>query len=164
MMDLQSIQALYNYNRWANARVLEAVSKLSPEQFSRDLENSFRSVRDTLVHILSAEWIWLERWNGTSPRSMLSAAEFTDVDAIRKRWDKVENDRRELIRSLSEEKLAALLSYVNTRGQTFAYPLWQMLVHVANHSTYHRGQITTLLRQVGAKPVTTDFLVFYDSK
>lgn len=164
MMDLQSIQALYDYNRWANARVLDAVSKLSAEQFTRDLENSFRSVRETLVHILSAEWIWLERWNGTSPKSMLGAAELSGVDAICKRWDKVENERADFIRSLSEEKLATAISYVNTRGQTFAYPLWQMLVHVANHSTYHRGQITTLLRQVGAKPVGTDFLAFYDAK
>lgn len=164
MMDLQSIQALYDYNRWANARVLDAVSKLSAEQFTRDLENSFRSVRETLVHILSAEWIWLERWNGTSPKSMLGAAELSGVDAIRKRWDKVENERADFIRSLSEAKLATAISYANTRGQTFAYPLWQMLVHVANHSTYHRGQITTLLRQVGAKPVGTDFLAFYDAK
>lgn len=163
-MDLQSIQAFYAYNRWANARVLDAVSKLSAEQFNRDLENSFRSVRETLVHILSAEWIWLERWNGTSPKSMLGADELSDVEAIRKRWDKVENERADFIRSLSEEKLATPVSYVNTRGQSFAYPLWQMLVHVANHSTYHRGQITTLLRQVGAKPVGTDFLSFYDAK
>jgi len=58
-MDLKSIQALYDYNRWANAQVLDVVSRLIPEQFSRDLENSFRSVRETLVHTLSAEWIWL---------------------------------------------------------------------------------------------------------
>jgi len=164
MMDLGTVQALYDYNRWSNTRVLDAVSKLSAEQFTRDLENSFRSVHATLVHILSAEWIWLERWNGTSPKSMLGSEELADVDAIRKRWDKVESERAAFIRSLSEEKLATTLSYVNTRGQTFAYPLWQMLVHVANHSTYHRGQLTTLLRQVGAKPVDTDLLTFYDSK
>lgn len=164
MMDLETVQALYTYNRWANVQVLDAVSKLSAEQFNQDLENSFRSVRKTLVHTLSAEWIWLERWKGTSPKSMLDAAELTDLETIRKRWDKVESERAEFIRSLSEEKLATTLSYVNTRGQTFAYPLWQMLVHVANHSTYHRGQLTTLLRQVGAQPVTTDFLDYYDSK
>jgi uncharacterized damage-inducible protein DinB len=164
MMDLEAIQALYDYNRWANARVFDAVSLLNPEQFNRDLENSFRSVRETLVHILSAEWIWLERWNGISPKSMLGAADLIDLEAIRKRWGKVENERREFIRKLSEEKLATAFTYVNTRGQTFTYPLWQMLVHVVNHSTYHRGQLTTLLRQVGAKPVGTDFLDYYDSK
>ncbi len=163
-MDLKTIQALYDYNRWANAQVLEAATKLNQEQFMRDLENSFRSVRDTLVHILSAEWIWLERWNGSSPKSMLGAAEFTDVGAIRTRWDKVESARSKFIESLTPERLETVTDYVNTRGQPFAYPLWQMLVHVVNHSTYHRGQITTLLRQVGAKPVATDLLDFYDVK
>lgn len=163
-MDLQTIHALYNYNRWANDRVLDAVSKLSAEQFTRDLENSFRSVRDTLVHILSAEWIWLERWNGISPKSMLGSEELTDLPAIRTRWDKVESERAEFIRSLTLERLEAVINYVNVRGQSYAYPLWQMLAHVVNHSSYHRGQMTTLLRQVGAKPVGTDFLSFYDSK
>lgn len=163
-MDLESIQALYDYNKWANGQVLDAVSRLNAEQFSRDLENSFRSVRETLVHTLSAEWIWLERWKGISPKSMLAAAEFTDVEAIRKRWDKVESERAEFIHSLTPERLQTELSYVNTRGQTFAYPLWQMLAHVVNHSTYHRGQITTLVRQVGGKPVPTDLLEYYDAK
>src|SRR5579859_830069 len=163
-MDLKSIQVLYDYNKWANARVLDAVSKLNSEQFTRDLENSFRSVRATLVHTLSAEWIWLERWKGISPKSMLAATELTDVQAIESRWGIVESERAEFIRSLTPERLQTVISYVNTRGQTFAYPLWQMMVHVVNHSTYHRGQITTLIRQVGGKPVATDLLVFYDAK
>ncbi len=161
-MDLKSIQALYDYNRWANAKVLEAVSKLSEEQFTKDIENSFRSVRDTLVHILSAEWIWLERWKDTSPKSMLNAAGYKTAVSVGKRWEPVESERAEFIRTLAPERLHAVISYVNTRGQTFGYPLWQMMVHVVNHSTYHRGQITTLLRQVGAQPVSTDFLDYYD--
>lgn len=163
-MDLKSIQSLYDYNRWANTQVLETVSSLNAEQFTRDIENSFRSVRETLVHMLSAEWIWLERWKGTSPKSMLAATELSDVEAIKTRWGKVESERADFIRSLTPERLQTVISYVNTRGQTFAYPLWQMMIHVVNHSTYHRGQITTLLRQVGGKPVATDLLDFYDAK
>ena len=79
MMDLKTIQVLFDYNHWANVRVLDAVAKLTPEQFTKDLENSFRSVRGTLVHILSAEWVWLERWLGTSPKSMLNPEELSDV-------------------------------------------------------------------------------------
>src|SRR5271169_4379832 len=164
MMDVKTIQTLFDYNRWANDRVLDAVAKLTPEQFTKDLENSFRSVRGTLVHILSAEWVWLERWHGTSPKSMMSPEELSDVAAIKERWAKVESQRAELIRSLTPERLESVISYVNFRGQTFAYALWQMMVHVVNHSTYHRGQITTLIRQVGAKPVSTDLLRYYDEK
>jgi uncharacterized damage-inducible protein DinB len=163
-MDLKTIQSLYDYNRWANHQTLDAVSKLTEEQFTVDLENSFRSVRDTLVHILSAEWIWLERWHGISPKGMLNPGELSSVDAVRARWEKVENDRADFIRSLTPERLGTVISYVNIRGQTFAYALWQMMAHVVNHSTYHRGQITTLIRQVGGKPVSTDLLIFYDEK
>jgi uncharacterized damage-inducible protein DinB len=163
-MDVNSVRALFDYNRWANARVLEAASALNQEQFTRDLGNSFHSVRDTLAHIFGAEWIWLERWKGTSPRSLPDTADFSSLGALKTRWDEIENQRAGFIRSVTPETLEKVVSYVNTRGQTFAYPLWQMMVHVVNHSTYHRGQITTLLRQLGAKPAATDLLLFYDEE
>jgi len=163
-MDLNSVRALYDYNRWANVRVLEAARALNQEQFTRDLRSSFPSVRDTLAHILGAEWIWLERWKGISPKSLLKAADFPDIASLQARWDEVEGERANFIRALTPERLGAVISYVNTSGQTFAYELWKMLAHVVNHSTYHRGQITTMLRQVGAKPVSTDLLLFHDDK
>ncbi|MGD0694034.1 MAG: DinB family protein [Terriglobia bacterium] len=161
-MDIRTIQALYDYNRWANEQTLDAAAALNEEQFTRDLGNSFRSVRDTLAHILAAEWIWLERWKGNSPKTLLEAADFPGVEALKTRWDEVESDRAAFIRTAAASRLEEVISYVNTRGQTFAYPLWQMMIHVLNHSTYHRGQITTLLRQLGSKPASTDLLLFYD--
>ncbi len=163
-MDLATIKDLYDFNRWANARVLTAASQLSSEQFLRDLGSSFRSIRDTLTHILAAEWIWLERWNGRSPRSMPGGWEFQTVKALTAEWERVEHHQKEFINRLTEEQLQAIVQYVNIKGETWAYPLWQQLVHVVNHSTYHRGQITTMLRQVAAEPVATDFLVFFDQK
>jgi uncharacterized damage-inducible protein DinB len=163
-MDLETIQTLYGYNRWANERVLDAASKLTAEQFSRDIENSFRSVRDTLVHILSAEWIWLERWKGSSPTGWPAAAELSDIDAVKKRWEKVESDRAEYLRSLTPASLKSVISYKNIKGEPFAAPLWQLMLHVVNHSTYHRGQITTLLRQVGGQPVSTDLSRYLTQK
>lgn len=161
-MDVNTVRALYDYNRWANARVLEAASALNPEQFTRDLGNSFHSVHDTLAHILGAEWIWLERWKGTSPKSLLNASDFPSVEALKTRWNEVESDRAQFILGITPEHLERVISYVNTRGQTFAYPLGEMMVHVVNHSTYHRGQIATLLRQLGAKPESTDLLLYRD--
>lgn len=67
-MNPKDFQILYDYNRWANARVHDAVAKLTAEQYTHDLSNSFLSVRDTLTHILAAEWIWLKRWQGESPK------------------------------------------------------------------------------------------------
>jgi len=162
-MDVERIRALSEFNRWANAAVLDAVSALRPEEWTRDLKNSFPSVRDTLVHILWAEWIWLRRWKGVSPKLMFDPAEFPTVSVLRKKWGDVEREQAELVAGLSEESLGTVIEYVNTRGESFRYPLWQMLQHVVNHSTYHRGQITMMLRQLGATPVATDFLVFYDA-
>jgi uncharacterized damage-inducible protein DinB len=161
-MNKNDFEYLYDYNRWANARVLDAASKLTPDQFTKDLHSSHPSVRDTLVHLLAAEWIWLERWNGTSHKALLDPAEFPTVDAIRKRWSEVEAGYQKFIGELLEESLGEVITYTNTKGEQWTYPLAQMMQHVMNHSTYHRGQVTTMLRQLGAEATPLDLLVFVD--
>jgi uncharacterized damage-inducible protein DinB len=163
-MNKRDIEYLYEYNRWANARILDAVSKITPEQFARDLQSSHRSVRDTLAHILAAEWIWLERWKGTSPGALLNPTDFPTIESLGTRWAEVEADYAEFINGLTDEVLGEVISYRNTRGEEWAYPLGNMLQHVMNHSTYHRGQVTTLLRQLGAEAQPVDLLVFMDVK
>jgi uncharacterized damage-inducible protein DinB len=163
-LNKQDVEYLYKYNRWANARVLDAVSKLTPEQFSRDLQSSHRSVRDTLAHILAAEWIWLERWKGVSPNALLIPSDFPTVESLETRWAVVEGDYREFINGVTDGSLATVIAYTNTRGEEWAYPLGQMLHHVMNHSSYHRGQVTTMLRQLGAEVNPVDLLVFMDVK
>ncbi|OGC74896.1 MAG: hypothetical protein A2145_06030 [candidate division Zixibacteria bacterium RBG_16_40_9] len=162
-MDIETIDNLYKYNSWANTKVFETVSKLTPEQFNKDLGSSYRSVKDTLVHIVGAEWIWLRRWKGTSPKALLDPNEFSSVEQIKNRWQEVEQERKEFVANLSEEMLNQIISYLNIKGEPFSYPLWQCMQHLVNHSTYHRGQVATMLRQLGAKPVATDFLVYYDA-
>ena len=119
-MDARDIRQWYKYNRWANARMLEAVSNLTPEQFNRDLRNSFSSVRDTLVHMLSAEWIWLERWRGTSPEAMLDPADVSSLDAIGLRWAEVEKKQSEFVQKVSDEGLRRIVSYTNTTGESWS--------------------------------------------
>jgi uncharacterized damage-inducible protein DinB len=162
MMDLATVHELYRYNRWANRRVFEQLAKLSAGDFTRDLGNSYPSLRDTALHIVWAEWIWLERWKGTSPKSVFQVGDFPTVDAIRTKWSEVERGQRVLLDTLSAERLHEIVPYINLQGRTWRYVLWRQMVHVVNHSTYHRGQLTTMLRQVGAQVVTTDFLVFHD--
>ena len=162
MTDLATIQELYRYNRWANDRVFERLAKLPTEDFTRDLGNSYPSIRDTALHIVWAEWIWLERWKGTSPRSVFQVTDFPTVDALETKRSEVERGQRAFLDTLPAERLREVVPYVNLQGHTWRYPLWRQMVHVVNHSTYHRGQLTTMLRQVKAQVVTTDFLVFHD--
>jgi uncharacterized damage-inducible protein DinB len=161
-MDKNDLHELYDYNRWANNRTLSAAGKLDSEKLLRALGNSFSSIRDTLAHILSAEWIWMERWHGRWPRAMLNAKDFPTVESLQARWKSLVEDYDRFIQSLTPERLRDRLAYVNRAGEGYAYPLWQQMVHVVNHSTYHRGQITTMLRQLGAEPVSTDFVEYYD--
>jgi len=81
-MELDSIRQLYDYNRWADRRILAKAGTLASEDFIRSMGNSFSSVRDTLAHILGAEWIWLERWQGRSPKALLDAAAFPKVQSL----------------------------------------------------------------------------------
>jgi uncharacterized damage-inducible protein DinB len=162
MVDVSIIQELYQYNRWANDRVFEAVGSLTQAEFTRNLAGSYPSVRDTLTHIVWAEWIWLQRWKGTSPQVVFEPGDFSDVGALRAQWLDVEIERRAFIGTVTTEDLLGLVQYVNRQGQTWRYPLWRQMYHVVNHSTYHRGQLTTMLRQLAAPPIPTDFLVFHD--
>jgi uncharacterized damage-inducible protein DinB len=163
-MELKHISELYLYNHWADQRVLAAAGKLDPEKFVRPMGNSFSSIRDTLAHILAAEWIWLERWQGRFPTELLNPADFPTVQSLDVRWKTVRKDYERFLQSLTPQRLEEDLAYLNRAGQRFSYPLWQQMVHVVNHSTYHRGQITTLLRQLGGEPVVTDFLEYYDER
>ncbi len=163
-MDLVTFQELYGYNRWANARSLQAASAVSPADFTKEVGGSFASLRGTLAHLYGAEWIWLERWRGNSPRSLPFSIDFPDVETIRSRWQDVEREQREFLDTLDSARLAEVISYVNLKGETFAYPLRRMLQHVVNHSSYHRGQIATLLRQLGAAPLSTDLLLYDDER
>lgn len=162
-MELHDIHELYSYNRWANARILDATVKLTEEQFLRDLRNSFPSVRDTLAHILGAEWIWLRRWKGESPKGLPPGSDYSTHAALRQGWAEVEREQTGYINGLTKEALEAPLTYTNIAGKTLTFPLRYQLQHMVNHSTYHRGQITTMLRQLGAQAISTDLIVYVAS-
>lgn len=163
-MNKNDIAYLYKYNRWANGRTFDAASKLTPEHFTKDMGSSHASVRDTLAHILAAEWIWLERWNGTSPKSLFEPTDFPTIESIKTRLDEVEDGIDRLTSGLTDESLDNVVAYTNTKGEEWKYTLSHMMQHLANHSSYHRGQVTTMLRQLGADVIPVDLLYFEDEK
>ncbi len=160
-MNRQDILTLYDYNAWANERALGVAGALSLDQFLRDMGNSFPSVRDTLAHILGAEWIWLRRWQGESPSSGPPATDFPTVASLKDRFAVVERERQAFLDTIPEERLAEPFGYLDLAGNAHNLRLVESLQHLVNHGTYHRGQITTMLRQLGAKPVSTDMSRFY---
>jgi len=166
-MNKDDIQLLYEYDRWANNRVLQAVSALSDEQFTRDLGGSFRSVRDTLVHIIGGEWGWLTYWKEAAPSSafvkdlwtrqdaLFHPKAFPNFSAVQRKWAEVEKEQAEFMKGVTNESLERMLPIRTTQ-----ISLAHLMQHLANHSTYHRGQIALMMRQLGAKSLATDFHVF----
>ena len=161
-MNRADLDNLVNYHYWARDRLLTAVEPLTPEQFTRDLGSSFRSVRDTLAHIVGAEKVWLTRWQGESPTSLLAADQFPDLASVRRYWNDLEQNVRAFSGGLGEEGITRTFDYKLFNGQPGASPFWQMLQHVVNHASYHRGQVVTMLRQLGAAPPKSlDLIAFY---
>jgi len=160
MITPDQARTLFTYDAWANGRLLDACATLSPEQFTRDLGSSFRSVRDTMAHIMGAEALWLERFQGRAG-SLASGDQFPDLVSLRVRWEQVERDLLAYVGGLTAADLDRSFDYRDLKGNPHSSLLWQTLQHLANHSTYHRGQVTTLFRQLGAKPVGTDMIGFY---
>ncbi len=158
MLSKEDFVRLLDYTVWANHRVLRAAATLEVDAFKRDLGNSHGGVRGTLTHTMGAEWVWLERWKGSSPTRGFDEGEFPTVLELRERWRVLEDHRAAWLQGLGDT--AQLVRYTTFDGRTFESPLWKLVQHVANHSTYHRGQVITLLRQLGAKPAATDMVLW----
>jgi uncharacterized damage-inducible protein DinB len=163
-MNVDDLNTLLDYHYWARDRMLDGVSALTPEQYTRDLSSSFKSVRDTATHVYAAEWAWHERWQGRSPTTLLPPDHFADAAALRTAWSALESHVRGFVRGLGAG-VDRVIEYKLLSGQPGASPIWQMVQHVVNHASYHRGQITTMLRQLGAEPgKSMDMIAYYRTK
>jgi uncharacterized damage-inducible protein DinB len=160
-MTPEEIRLLYEYNSWANRRTLESSAALTPEQFKKDMGSSFPSIRDTLTHIMDAEWMWLERFQVRAPSTMPNSSRFADLASLRAEWNALEAKLVSFVRGLTQADLERPIEYKTMKFGVYRNPMWQSLQHVVNHGTYHRGQVTTLLRQLGAQPNYLDLMHFY---
>lgn len=159
-MQLDLLQELVAYHYWANDQILQAVAALSVEEYSRDLRSSFPSIQATLAHMMSAEAIWLGRWLG-EPLPRVEVAEIPTPAAARARWATLEERLRAFAARLSQADLDRVQRMQTSAGVPYEHSLGQMLHQVLNHGTYHRGQVVTMLRQVGAEAPATDLIRFY---
>jgi len=163
-MTFADLKNLLEYHYWARDRLLDALEPLTPEQFTRELGSSFTSIRDTVAHLHSAEWAWHRRWIGSSPSAPLPNDRFASVADVRRAWMETEGDVRRFVDELGEQGAAKVIDYTLLTGAAGSSPFWRMLQHVVNHASYHRGQITTMLRQMGAQPAKSmDMIAYYRS-
>ena len=155
---MDDLRRLFEYNRWANIRMLDAADPLTDAELKREILSSFPSVLATLVHTMGAEWVWLERWKGTSPTALAGADGLDSVAAARARWDELWADQQKFLAGLVPGDAERAVSYRLFSGDPDTRPLGELMRHVVNHSTYHRGQLVTMLRQLGRTPPSTDYV------
>jgi uncharacterized damage-inducible protein DinB len=160
-IDSALLRTQLDYTYWASDRLLDAARPLSEDELSRDLGNSFGGVLGTLVHIFQGDRVWLSRVSG-APRSTLGdPSETWTIDSLQSAWVDVHLGWIDWAGSLDD--VERMLDYVNLAGKANRLALWEIVFHVVNHGTYHRGQVTTMLRQLGYSPVSTDLHGYYQS-
>jgi len=161
-MTFDVLLTLVDYHYWARDRMLPVVETLSEEQLRRPLGNSFPSVFDTVVHLCGADWIWRSRWEGVSPMALPSPDLYDSLAKVRVEWEDEERRIRAIVNALGPDGIARPIAYTGWDGRRQAQPFWQMLQHLVNHGSYHRGQITTMLRQMNVPPPKSmDLIAFY---
>jgi uncharacterized damage-inducible protein DinB len=159
-MTADEARELFAYGVWANGQLFDAAEALTPEQLTTPVASSFPSVRGTLGHIVAAEWVWLQRWRGESPAGMPGWVSDTSLAELRARLAAVEAERELYLATVSDADMEQVIEYRTIAGKAHADPLAGLMRHLVNHSTYHRGQVATQLRQVGIVPPTTDLIAY----
>jgi uncharacterized damage-inducible protein DinB len=138
------IKEAYEYMYWATLRYFAVAEGLSEEQLHRLQGHSWGDVHATLVHMMSSEWMWLQRAQGLSPRAGPTREEYPTLAALKQRWSELQAEVRAFIDAQTEQSFQTPIAYTNTRGETFHVPMWQMLAQVVNHQTHHRGELAAM--------------------
>jgi uncharacterized damage-inducible protein DinB len=162
-MTVRDLERLYDYSYWANRKIFSVLTQLTPEQFTQNVAGSYGSVRNTLVHILSAEWGWLDRCGGPARGPALKAEDFPTVDSLIDTWTTVEAHLGSFLATLTDADLLRSIEFklpASDRAQVMR--LGDLMQHGANHGVHHRGQVALLLRVLGHVPGNFDLLI-YDS-
>ncbi len=163
-MTVGDLETLFDYSYWANAGLRDVLSQVTTEQFTQPVAGSYGSIRNTMVHMLSAEWGWLERCGGAARGPALKAQDYPTVTALFELWRHVEARVREFLSTLQDEDLDRVVEFAIGGGPRQSMALGQLLHHAAIHGVHHRGQVALLLRTLGQAPGNFDILLYYDRR
>lgn len=163
-MNKQDIQLLYQYNQWANAKIMNAASNLTVEQFLAPAKFPYGGIRSTLTHALFAEWIWRNRWQGISPTTRIKPEEFDTFESLKTRWLQEEIELMKFVDELTDETLNSVFQYSSTEGVKYENILWESMAHVVNHGTQHRSEVAQMLTNFNLSPGDIDMILFLRKK
>ena len=158
---LRAGRDLLAYTVWADRIQLDALAQVDAADLERETGASHGSLRGTVAHMLGAQRLWLSRFLGNPLPAMPGEADYADLGSVRSGFEEYWSELEFFIASLTDEALAVEISWNNDRGEVLTQPLWQPLLHTATHDAYHRGQVTTMLRQLGYQPPGTDLAAYF---
>ncbi len=161
-VSVDTLRLQLDYSAWASQRLLDAAAKLSPEELTRDFKTADKSVLDTLVHVYAADRVWLSRVLG-EPRATFVDPEDRDLTLLQSEWPALQQRWKLWLRDFGEGDVTRQISYKDTRGNPYTTPAWQIVLHLVNHGTHHRGQISGFLRAMGHTPPALDLIAYYRS-
>ena len=159
-MNIQDILTIYDYNYWANKKILAMSANVTQEQFLAPASFPYGGLRGTLLHILDTEWGWRALFQNIGSAADLLEANFLAVAALEARSREEETAMRAYLASLSDEDMESHLRYTTDTGIKRDRILWHCLLHVVNHGTQHRSEAAALLTGYDQSPGDLDFVVF----
>ena len=154
------VQELFAFNAWASRRIFDGAAQLAAADYLRDLKSSHGGIHGTLCHIVWAEQLWLHRWLGKPAPAVAQGKDLATLADVRARWEEVEAERERFLRDLTDAKLADTITIKPTTGGEYRHTFGDTFRHAVDHSSYHRGQVVTLMRQLGVKPPSTGLILF----
>ena len=160
-MTLDEVHELFRYNAWANRMLFEALSGIPDAEYLRDLKSSHGGIHGTLAHLVWAEALWLARWQARPNPAVPQGQDLHSLADVRARWEEIEAERSAWLAGFTDEWLNGTVKVKPTTGGEYLHTYRQMFRHLINHSSYHRGQVITMLRQLGHRPPSTDLILFY---
>ncbi len=150
-----------NYTAWASSRLVEAASALTPQELVRDFATADHNVLGTLAHVYAADRVWLGRIEGNPPEPFLVPEQDMHLAVLRNDWPALHERWKQWGTRLTEDLLHKDISYKSAKGDAFVTPTWQIVLHVVNHATHHRGQVSGFLRAMGHIPPPLELTAFY---
>ena len=162
-MTARDLQTLFDYGHWADRKLLAVIARLTPEQFRRTVDATHGCVRNTMVHLLSAEWGWINRCGGGPPRgAALSPSDYPTPESLLNLWEKVEAISSPYVAALRDEDLSRVVEFtIAGAANPWAMPVGELLHHATTHGVHHRGQVSLLLRLMGYEPENFDVLLYF---
>jgi len=154
-----ALRSHLDYTAWASRRLVDAAAALTPDELHRDFKTANHSILETLVHIFAGDRVWLARLSGAPIPAFVTDAD-RSLAVLEREWPPLQERWKEWAAGLTDEMALKELSYFDLKGRSWTQPVWELVLHVVNHGTHHRGQVAGFLRSLGYTPPPIDLVVF----